>query len=155
MEHITHSAAETRQLAQRFAETLHGGEVLCLYGDLGRGKTTFVQGLGKGLGITRNVNSPTFLIMRSYKLSTLDEEVMGNSLGKTLYHVDLYRLEHEQEMIDIGLFDLMHDPDAIVVIEWPEKLGALVLNERIDIHFDYIDEDSKSITIKEVHGKSY
>ena len=124
-------------MAQEFAKTLHGGEVICLYGDLGHGKTTFTQGLAKGLGVTRIVNSPTFIIMRSYKLPN----------EKTLYHVDLYRLEHEQEMIDIGLSDLMHNPDTIVVIEWPEKLGKLLPSRRIDVKFVYQNEEKRQIEI--------
>jgi tRNA threonylcarbamoyladenosine biosynthesis protein TsaE len=139
MQQITNSFEETQLIAESFAKTLRGGEVLCLYGDLGHGKTTFTQGLGKGLRVSRYVNSPTFIIMRSYKLP--DE--------KTLYHVDLYRLEQEQEMIDIGLVDLMHNPDAIVVIEWPEKLGTLLPKKRIDIQFGYLGENVREITIHE------
>lgn len=137
MQHITTSSKETQQLAKELARTLTGGEVICLYGDLGHGKTTFTQGLGEGLGVARYVNSPTFLIMRSYKLPS----------EKMLYHVDLYRLEHEQEIIDIGLTDLMHSPDAIVVIEWPEKLGKLMPKKRIDIRFEYLDENKREIII--------
>lgn len=137
MQHTTISAQETQTIAKELAKTLHGGEVICLYGDLGHGKTTFAQGLGEGLGVSRHVNSPTFLIMRSYKLPA----------DKMLYHVDLYRLEHQQEIIDIGLPDLMHNPDAIVVIEWPEKLGALLPKKRIDIQFAYLDENKREITI--------
>ena len=137
MRHITTSSKETQQLAKELAMTLKGGEVICLYGDLGHGKTTFTQGLGEGLGVARHVNSPTFLIMRSYKLPS----------EKMLYHVDLYRLEHEQEIIDIGLTDLMHSPDAIVVIEWPEKLGKLLPQQRIDIHFEHLDDSKRGITV--------
>jgi tRNA threonylcarbamoyladenosine biosynthesis protein TsaE len=134
----TNNFDETRQFAETFAKTLRGGEVICLYGDLGNGKTTFTQGLAKGLGVVRNVNSPTFIIMRTYNLPQ----------EKTLYHVDLYRLHHEQEIIDIGLPDIMHKPEAIVVIEWPEKMGTLLPEKRIDIQFSYEQEDKRTIIIK-------
>jgi tRNA threonylcarbamoyladenosine biosynthesis protein TsaE len=149
MQKVTESFEETQAFAEEFAKSLHGGEVLCLYGDLGYGKTTFVQGLGKGLGVARHVNSPTFLIMRSYRITGNSQQLTSNdSHEKMLYHVDLYRLEHEQEIRDIGLLDLMHDPDTIVVIEWPEKLGKLLPEKRTNITFEYINEDKRKITIE-------
>jgi tRNA threonylcarbamoyladenosine biosynthesis protein TsaE len=133
--YITHSVNETYAVAEEFAQSLKGGEVICLYGDLGYGKTTFTQGLAKGLGIRSKILSPTFIIVRSYKHTY------------TVYHIDLYRLTHEQEIIDLGVLDFMQDKENIVIIEWPEKMGTLLPAKRIDIVFDYLDEYSRNITI--------
>lgn len=140
----TNSDTQTKLMAEKFAGNLKGGEVICLYGDLGYGKTTFMQGLAKGLGVERKVISPTFIIMRSYELS-IKHEV---SSMKYLYHVDLYRINSEQEIIDIGLLDIMKKPENIVAIEWPEKIGKLMPKTRIDVTFDYIHENERKISIK-------
>lgn len=132
----TASAKETQTFARKFAQGLKGGEVLCLYGDLGFGKTTFMQGVADGLGIKGRVVSPTFLIMRQYT---------GKFL---LYHIDLYRIQHPEEIIDLGIMDLMHDPRAIVAVEWPERLGNFIPEKHIDIHFGYNGETNRTITIQ-------
>lgn len=139
----TNSFKETQKVAEKLVKTLKGGEVLCLYGDLGHGKTTFVQGLAKGLGVERRVNSPTFIIMRTYEKNIKHV----SSHIKFLYHVDLYRINSEQDIIDLGLYDIMNKQDNIVVIEWPEKMGRALPEKRIDIKFEYIDEESRKISI--------
>lgn len=139
---ITNNFEETRKAGYEYAKNLRGGEVLLLYGELGAGKTTFMQGLAKGLGVTRNILSPTFIIMRTYQLSARKAE-------KTLYHVDLYRIESEKEVIDLGLVELMGDQDTIVAIEWPEKLGSLLPDKKREIFFEYNGEDQRTITLKE------
>src|SRR3989344_70079 len=96
--YITNSFEETQNIAEEFAHTLKGGEVLCLYGDLGYGKTTFIQGLAKGLGLKGRIISPTFIIMRSYeiKLKTKNEKRKTTVQNvKNFYHVDLYRISNE------------------------------------------------------------
>lgn len=131
---ITNSSEETQKIAEEFAHTLKGGEVLCLYGDLGYGKTTYIQGLAKGLGIKAKIISPTFIIMRSYKIKL-----------KIFHHVDLYRINTKQEIVDLGLLDIMKDPGSIVAIEWPGKMGKLLPDKRIDIEIEYIDENKRKI----------
>src|SRR5476649_2454201 len=98
---ITINFKETQAFGLEFAKTLRGGEVLALYGDLGSGKTTFMQGLAKGLGITRNIISSTFIIMRTY---TINRKVLKN-----LYHLDLYRIDNDEQAVDLGLKDLIGD----------------------------------------------
>lgn len=132
----TSSDSQTKSVAEKFALDLKGGEVICLYGDLGYGKTTFVQGLARGLRITGKIISPTFIIMRSYTTGI-----------KNFYHVDLYRINHEQEIIDLGLMDIMGDSDNIVAIEWPEKMGKLLPEKRTDVKFEYIDAEKRVISI--------
>lgn len=141
---ITESFTETQKIAEDFAKTLKGGEVLCFYGDLGYGKTTFIQGLAKGLGIEGRIISPTFIIMRRYKMKLKTQN------SKFFYHVDLYRINSEQEIIDLGLLDVMHDEETIVAIEWPEKMGNLLPKKRIDVKLEYVDEDKRKISINDL-----
>lgn len=135
---ITNNFVETQQIGLEFAKTLKGGEVICLYGDLGSGKTTFVQGLAKGLGIEKKIISPTFIIMRTYRIQN----------SKNFYHVDLYRIAESKDVESLGLLEIMKDKDNIVVIEWPERIEDLLPEKRIDIIFAYLDEDKREIVVK-------
>jgi tRNA threonylcarbamoyladenosine biosynthesis protein TsaE len=148
-EHVTKTFEETRSLGAELAKTLRGGEVIALHGDLGAGKTTFMQGFAHGLSIKKNVISPTFIIMRSYKLSSLSDPSKGlrQAQAKNLYHLDLYRIETEAEAIDLGVTDLMGQPENIVAIEWPEKIENLLPEKTIHIYFEYIEENKRSIRI--------
>jgi tRNA threonylcarbamoyladenosine biosynthesis protein TsaE len=139
----TNSFEQTQRIGFDFAKDLHGGEVLALYGDLGSGKTTFMQGLAKGLGITRNIISPTFLIMRTYTTGS-DIQKLGIT---TLYHLDLYRIETDTEAIDLGIQELMGSPENIVALEWPDKIENLLPEKRINIYFTYIGDDVREIRI--------
>ena len=137
----THSFEETQQLGFNFAKELQGGEVLALYGDLGSGKTTFMQGLAKGLGITRNIISPTFIIMRSYRVEKDDH----TKSIKNLYHLDLYRIENEAQAEDLGIHELMGNGENIVAIEWPDKIENILPEKRISIYFTYLEDDKRDI----------
>lgn len=145
MEVITHDFEETRKLGKGLAEKLKGGEVIALHGDLGSGKTTFMQGLATGLGITRNIISPTFIIMRTY---TVGKSEPGTGIG-TLYHLDLYRIQTEAEAIDLGLSDLMEQPENIVAIEWPDQIENLLPEKAIHVYFEYLEEDKRKIRIQQ------
>lgn len=137
----THAAAETQALATEVLKNLQGN-VITLQGDLGVGKTTFTQGLAKVLGIKQHILSPTFIIMRTY-------QQLDNLFGiKQLYHVDLYRLTHEQEIVDLGLMDMMADPENLIVIEWAEKMGSLLPTKRTEISLTALDEQTRDITIE-------
>jgi len=136
----THSFEETRKLGFDYAQTLQGGDVVCLHGDLGSGKTTFVQGLAQGLGITQKIISPTFIIVRLYEIDK------GSS--KNFYHIDLYRVETEHDIAGLGLVELMNDKENIVVIEWPEKIASLLPQNRKDILFKYVVDDEREIVFE-------
>ncbi len=133
----TDSLRETQDFARDFAKNLKGGDVLCLYGNLGSGKTSFVQGLAKGLGITRRIISPTFIIARRYEMGDLN-----------LYHIDLYRTQTLQDLRSIGMDEILEDDKNIVAIEWAEKLLDLIPKKRVDLKFEYIDENTRKITIE-------
>lgn len=137
----TKNAQETQMVGFTLAQTMQGGEVLLLFGNLGAGKTTFLQGFAEGLGIKHRIISPTFIISRSYK-------VQGKV--QTLYHIDLYRTESEADLEGLGIKEILHDKHAIVAIEWPEKLGNFLPEKRIEIRFQTISENERNITIKTI-----
>lgn len=115
--------------------------IFFLYGDLGSGKTTFAQGVGKALQITHHLQSPTFIIMRKYELK--------HTQWDALYHVDLYRIESIHELEELGILDLMSEPKNLFLIEWPEKLSHFIPPKRVDLHFTYEDEQTRRIRIEE------
>lgn len=113
-------------------------KIICLYGELGSGKTTFVQGFARGLGITTRLLSPTFIIVRRYELP---EE-------NFFYHIDLYRTSSTADLKQLGLSEIFLDPAAYVVVEWAEKLGELLPKDRRDIYFTTLDDERHTIIIK-------
>lgn len=137
---LTNSAQETQKLGEEFARSLHGGEIVALHGDLGSGKTTFTQGVAKGLGLHQSIVSPTFILMREY---SIDKQAL-----QTLYHIDLYRTENERDAKGLGIEDVFADKSGVVLIEWPEKMGELVPKNAIHIYFTYVDENQRSIAIE-------
>lgn len=138
----TNSFEETQKLGLDFADKADDIQVLALHGDLGFGKTTFVQGLAKGLGITKNIISPTFILMRTYKID-------GSGRKKFLYHIDLYRIEDEKDIEALGLIELMEDTQNLIVIEWPNKLEDLLPEDRTDIFFEYLGDDKRKIAFND------
>ena len=136
MEVITKSAEETQKLGQKIGASLVGGEILALQGDLGSGKTTFIQGLAEGLGVKNRVNSPTFILMRTYNLGERD-----------FYHVDLYRLEKniESEIENLGIPDIWGKEDNIVAIEWAEKIKNLLPENTRWIKFKTLENGDHEI----------
>lgn len=128
---VTKNPGETQAFAKEIAKTLQSGDILALYGDLGSGKTTFVQGLAAGLGIAQRIISPTFIIMRSY--------------DKNFYHVDLYRIETEKDIEGLGLKEIMEDNESIVVIEWPEKIEKFLPKHTKRMYFTYKNDNEREI----------
>ena len=125
----TKSADDTRELAGSFAPLIKGGDILLLAGELGAGKTCFTQGLGRALGITEQITSPTFTLMRPYD---------GTALR--LLHCDVYRLDHLQEIVDLGINELV-DEDAVAVIEWGDMAEPVLPADFLEIRITY-DADS-------------
>lgn len=128
-EYKTNSAEETKKLASETAHSLKGGEVLGLVGDLGAGKTVFVQGLAETLGIKEIVNSPTFVLMKVYQVSNQQSAI------SKLIHVDAYRLSNSQELKDIGLDEYLAQKDSVVIIEWADKVKDLLPPGSLMIEF--------------------
>ena len=147
MEQITKSAEETKRLAESLAKKLKDGGVLCLYGELGSGKTTFVQGLAEGLGIKKRVLSPTFVLMRSYEFRPdgLTKKPVGSI---QFYHIDLYRIDNAEETEMLGLQEILDNPQDIVAIEWAERIKNILPLKRVDIYFEHVDENTRRIRIE-------
>ena len=138
-EHIritTHSAAETQKLGQTLGAGIHQAIIIALTGDLGTGKTAFVQGLAKGLGVSEKyyITSPTFTLVNEYP---------GR---RRLFHVDLYRIEHAPELAEIGLEEILRE-DAVIAIEWAEKLLTESLFDHLELRFKMIDDDTRRIDL--------
>lgn len=148
MEVLTHSARETQKLGETISADLKKGSasrrILALYGELGSGKTTFIQGLAKGLGVKKRVISPTFVFIREYLISYLPS-------AKTLYHVDLYRIEKIEDTRGLGLEEIFSDKKAIVVIEWADRIKEILPKKRTDIHFEYLGENKRKVKIIELN----
>ena len=140
---ITPSAEATRAAAGKFVrewlkQPADRARLVCLWGELGSGKTTFVQGAAQALGVTATVNSPTFLIMKQYPLS-------GAYAGWRLYHFDLYRLTGAAELADLGWEEILADPHHLVLVEWPERLGAHLPAARTDVRLAAVAGDQRRI----------
>lgn len=131
------SASEMHDFALRFAKTLKGGEVVALVGDLGAGKTTFVQGLAKAFGVKERVTSPTFVYMHVHK--TKED-------GLLFVHVDAYRGD-ANTLREIGLAEYLADPHAIVVIEWADKVEELLPDDAIRLEFAHVEGGVRSVRI--------
>ena len=132
----TRSATETEQVAENFAQTLVGGEILLLKGDLGAGKTHFVKGLAMGLGIDDVVTSPTFALHNVY-------------FGRlTLNHFDFYRIENSEEAEMLGLNELFYDKNAVSAIEWSERVSDLLPPNCITIAIDKVSDSVRTITVQ-------
>jgi tRNA threonylcarbamoyladenosine biosynthesis protein TsaE len=122
MEIITNSTQETEQFGQELSHKLASGDILLLSGNLGAGKTALVKGIALGFNIKNEITSPTFTLMNLYEIKNNDKKI------KTLVHIDTYRLNHEKDLIEIGVEDYLGKPGIISVIEWPEKIEGLLKN---------------------------
>lgn len=139
MLYTSHSAEETEQIAYNLAKSLCGGEIITLDGDLGAGKTAFVRGLARGLGISDRVSSPTFTIVNEYRSGKIP-----------LLHFDVYRVGSAEEMYDIGWEDYISQ-GAVVVVEWAKNIHDIFDFDciKIDITKDLsVSEDYRQISVR-------
>jgi tRNA threonylcarbamoyladenosine biosynthesis protein TsaE len=139
---ITHSAEETRESGKRLAQEIVPGTLLCLRGDLGAGKTTLTQGLLEGFDATRPYVSPTFVIMKQYELPVPSATGISR-----IYHADAYRVE-AKDFEGLGFAEWRADPQGIVILEWPERIEAILPKRRIEISLTSISENEREITIR-------
>jgi tRNA threonylcarbamoyladenosine biosynthesis protein TsaE len=138
------SAAETHLLARRFAAGLRRGDIVALSGELGSGKTQFVQGVAEHFGVREPVTSPTFVVLNRYTGS----DDSGNEL--LLYHFDFYRIRSAAELYDLG-FEEVLGLDGIVLIEWADLFAALLPPQRVNISFRHgSTEQERTIEIERV-----
>lgn len=147
MKYKTRSAAETKKVAKIFAEEVANMQpgkrafVVLLKGDLGAGKTTFIQGLLRELGVKKKIVSPTFALLRSYAIRT-------EGLVKA-HHFDCYRIGDAKEIKELGFAELIKDPQNVILIEWPERIKKALPREKVTITFSYGDTiNERTIEVK-------
>ncbi len=130
------STGQTQHIATKLAKEIlrkpiaEQAVVVALQGDLGSGKTTFVQGLAKGLGIKENITSPTFTIIKRYD---------------NFYHIDCYRLDKSEEILELGLKEIISNPKNIIAIEWPERIKKFLPKNTIYYKFKFADKSKREI----------
>ena len=124
----TKSADDTRELAAQVAVLARAGDLVLLAGDMGAGKTTFTQGFGKALGVVEQVTSPTFTLVRTYEARI------------PLLHVDAYRLDSLQEVIDLGMHELL-DEGAVALIEWGDIIASMLPTDFLEIRLEFGEGD--------------
>ncbi|MCX6789621.1 MAG: tRNA (adenosine(37)-N6)-threonylcarbamoyltransferase complex ATPase subunit type 1 TsaE [Candidatus Gribaldobacteria bacterium] len=133
---VSASARQTQSLASKLAKKILGSQprtgafVLALEGDLGSGKTTFTQGLAKGLGVKDRITSPTFVVMKRFK---------------NFYHFDCYRLQRPEEILELGWQEIIANPQNIIVIEWPEKIKKFLPKETICLKFKFLNKTQRQV----------
>ena len=134
--YFTNSEQETEALGERFARDLPGGTVVAMYGDLGAGKTAFVRGMARGMGLSCRVSSPTFTIVNEY-------------LGpRELIHFDMYRLSGADELFDIGWEDYLAR-GAVCAVEWSENVRDAFYGDEIRVTIEKLGDSQRKITIEE------
>ncbi len=143
--YITIGAEDTQKLGESFAEEILNSKenkkavVIGLHGNLGGGKTTFLQGFAKGLGIKEKILSPTFVILKRFEIKN------GN-----FYHIDCYRLKNHKDILELDFKEIISDPKNIVAVEWPEKIKKALPKNFTKIQFNSIDEKKREIIFKNV-----
>ncbi len=139
---FSRSPEQTRRIGRRLGKALQAGDVICLQGDLGAGKTTFVQGVAQGWGSLDAVSSPTFILVNLYRRGTEGR----------LSHMDAYRLDSAPEAEELDLDTML--VQGPLLIEWPERIDRLVPDERVWIKFEYVDEEEREMNLQAT-GKRY
>lgn len=144
---ITTSSRQTQRFGEKTAKDALKAEksreramVLGLVGELGGGKTTFLQGFAKGLGIKEKILSPTFIIVRRIK---------------NFYHIDCYRLKNHKELLDLGFKKIISDPENIVAVEWADKVKKIMPRETVWLNFKFINGKTRQITAHRLRSRKY
>ncbi len=142
LEFFSRSPEQTRRIGMRLGGSLKKGDVVCLQGELGAGKTTFVQGLTQGWGSLDSVSSPTFILVNQYRRAD----------GEKLFHLDAYRLDSVPEAEELDLDSML--AEGALLIEWPERLGNLIPAENLWINLDHIADEHRQMNFK-ANGKRF
>lgn len=145
MNTVTNTSQETFDLGFKFGQALKGGEVLALQGNLGAGKTCFLQGLAKGIGIKDKVNSPTFNILKVYRIPG---KIKAKISPQIFCHIDAYRLRDERDLVSLGVEEFFNDLKTVTAIEWAEKVKKILPKKAIVIYIKQLGEDKREINIK-------
>ena len=145
---VSSSTRKTQHFAKQFArdilkprEGTRGALVVGLRGPLGSGKATFAQGFARGLGVTGKILSPTFVIIKRYKIPD------SGSLFHTLYHIDCYRIEGTHDILELGWKELVSNPKHIVLVEWPERIQNILPKDALLLEFEAKGERARAISL--------
>jgi len=139
---ISQSAEETVELGEEFAKKyLHAGSIVMLRGPLGAGKTQFTKGIARAFGLHDNeISSPTYALVNEYDISV-------NGIQR-LYHLDCYRFEKPEELIELGIEEYLYPKHAVTVIEWPERIEKYLPENRIEVEINILSPNERKIIIK-------
>ena len=137
MIYYSHSKKETQKTASQLAAKMKSG-LIALEGELGAGKTTFVQAFVRALGVKAKVKSPTFNIIKKYKIPNVPQFV---------YHIDCYRLRDHKDATSIGIKEILKEKENFVLIEWPERISKILPKKLTRVHIDHIDKNKRKIKI--------
>jgi len=143
--YITNSVLETQKIAKQLARHFlkdkksRKAKVLGLEGDLGGGKTTFLQGFARGLGIRAKILSPTFVILKKFKIN--------HKRFNSFYHIDCYRIKKAKEISEIGFKKIINDSKNIIAVEWADKIRKILPKNKIILKFKFIDKNIREIQI--------
>ncbi|MFA4998618.1 MAG: tRNA (adenosine(37)-N6)-threonylcarbamoyltransferase complex ATPase subunit type 1 TsaE [Candidatus Paceibacterota bacterium] len=149
--YLTISPIQTKEIARKLAKSFFSrhpkkqGFIIGLKGDLGGGKTTFLQGFAKGLGIKEKITSPTFVIAKRFSLFPLKKNRAG---FKNFYHFDCYRIRKPREILSLDFVKIISDPRNVIAIEWPERIKKALPGSISLIEFKFIDKKTREIVIK-------
>jgi tRNA threonylcarbamoyladenosine biosynthesis protein TsaE len=154
LEFISRSADQTRRIGMRLGALLRPGDLVCLIGDLGSGKTTLVQGITAGWGSPDKATSPTFVLVNVYRHPiTSRKQQDGRSLDTTrLFHMDAYRISSPAEALDLDLDTML--AQGPLVIEWADRIAAALPEDRLGIRLEWVDEYQRDMVFT-AHGKHY
>jgi tRNA threonylcarbamoyladenosine biosynthesis protein TsaE len=142
LDFFSRSPEQTRRIGARLGSALRAGDIICLQGDLGAGKTTFVQGIAQGWGSKDSVSSPTFILVNVYRRADVAQ----------LFHMDAYRLDSTPEAEELDLDTML--AQGPLLVEWPERMDGLIPAEHLRVELEHIDEEEREMKFKS-HGKRY
>ena len=146
--YLTTNSAQTKKLGEILAKEILKTQpskkalIIGLEGDLGGGKTTFLQGFAKGLGIKEKILSPTFVILKRFKIQ--------DSRFKNFYHIDCYRIKTIKEILDLKFKEIINNPKSVVVIEWADRIRQILPKDTPILKFKFIDKNQREILIRNV-----
>jgi len=144
--YFTTSPTQTKKLGKIVAKKVlkikrkRRAQVLGLEGDLGGGKTTFLQGFAKGLGIQEKILSPTFVLMKRFKMKSFR--------FKCFYHIDCYRIEKPKEILKLGFKKIISNPENIVAVEWADRIRKIMPKNSLEINFKFVSKNTRKITFQ-------
>lgn len=147
---ISRSQKETQEIARKLARLLGQNAIIALIGDLGSGKTTFVQALAKSLGVKQTVVSPSFVLLKEYNLPAKAKK----NHSRKLIHFDLYRLSSQASIEELGLADYFGEKNTLVLIEWADRLVKNLPAERLEITF-VVQKDQSRLLLLKAFGLKY